>query len=57
MLKKLGPILTSPLVTHIPHSSTEVPSNIRDQFVLNDDELDLEIKKITDHQTKEIFTM
>jgi len=48
--------LSSLLVTHIPHSSLEVPPNIRDQFVLNDDELDLEIKKITDHQTKEIFT-
>ena len=55
LLKKLGPMLTSLLVTHIPHSSTEVPLDIRDQFILNDDELDLEIK-ITDHQTKEIFT-
>ena len=41
-------MLTSPLVTHIPHSSIEVPLDIRDQFVLNDDELDLEIKKITE---------
>jgi N-formylglutamate amidohydrolase len=43
------------LILHIPHSSTYIPDNIRDQFCLSDNELNNEILKMTDHYTEELF--
>lgn len=44
-----------PIILHIPHSSTTIPPEIRDQFSVFDHELDDEIRLMTDHYTDEIF--
>jgi len=50
-------LLTLPpwIVLHIPHNSTLIPANVRDQFTLSDAELNDEIKKMTDHHTQDLF--
>ena len=50
-------LLTLPpwVVLHIPHNSTLIPANVRDQFTLSDAELNDEIKKMTDHHTQDLF--
>ena len=45
----------TPLVLHIPHSSTFIPPEIRAQFVLTAEELNDEIRLMTDHYTDELF--
>jgi len=42
-------------VLHVPHSSTVIPAEIRDQFLLSDVELEAEIQAMTDHRTDELF--
>ncbi len=44
------------VVLHIPHDSTEVPADVRSQFLLSDTELDIEIARMTDHFTHALFT-
>ena len=44
-----------PLIANIPHSSTHVPQSIRQTFVLNDHELDVELLKMTDRYVDELF--
>jgi N-formylglutamate deformylase len=44
-------------IIHIPHSSKEIPLNIREQFILNDKYLNLELIKMTDYKTDEIFNI
>jgi N-formylglutamate deformylase len=43
------------VVLHVPHDSTAVPAGVRSQFVLDDAELVLELVRMTDHRTLEIF--
>jgi len=43
------------VVLHIPHDSTVIPDSVRDQFVLSDDELQLELQRMTDHHTLALF--
>jgi len=43
------------VVLHIPHDSKIIPDSVRDQFLLGDDELDLELSRITDHHTFDLF--
>lgn len=43
------------VILHIPHASTEIPSELRDQFILSDIELSLELDRLTDHYTDELF--
>jgi N-formylglutamate deformylase len=43
------------VVLHIPHASTHIPPEIRDQFLLSDAELEAEIQAMTDHRTDELF--
>lgn len=44
-----------PIVLHIPHASTFVPEDVRDQFLISRTALEEEIKRLTDHATDRIF--
>jgi N-formylglutamate amidohydrolase len=44
-------------VIHVPHASREIPAQYRDQFKLNDRELEMEIIRMTDSFTDELFAM
>jgi hypothetical protein len=39
------------LLLHIPHASTEIPGEIREQFIIDDAELSSELNLMTDHFT------
>ena len=43
------------VIFHIPHDSTVIPSEVRDQFVLNEKDLSREIIKMTDHHTYDLI--
>jgi len=43
------------VVSHIPHSSLTIPENVREQFLLTDEELWRELSLMTDHFTDELF--
>jgi len=43
------------VVLHIPHDSSFIPAHVRSQFLLSDSELRLELQRMTDHFTHEIF--
>ena len=47
---------TPHVIVHVPHASTKIPSDLRNQFLLNDTELSLELDRLTDHYTDELFT-
>lgn len=40
---------------HVPHDSKLVPSEVRTQITLTDDELNEELIKMTDHLTQQLF--
>jgi len=44
-------------VIHVPHAATRVPSEVREQFVLTDEQLADEIRLMTDHLTDDLFAM
>jgi N-formylglutamate amidohydrolase len=44
----------TPLIIHVPHSSTVIPDDVRAELLLDDHELDLELKKMTDWETDDI---
>jgi hypothetical protein len=41
-------------VVHIPHSSTVIPADARAKLLLSDQELALELLRMTDHLTDEL---
>src|SRR5262245_46762433 len=44
-------------VLHLPHAATSIPSDVREQFIVNDEELTEEVRLMTDHLTDELFAM
>ena len=47
--------MSSSIALHLPHASTLIPENLRDDFLLSDQELQAELNRITDHATDRIF--
>lgn len=43
------------LILNIPHDSTFIPSEVRDKIVLNDEALGVELLRMTDHHTSQLF--
>ena len=43
------------MILHLPHTSTLIPKNFRQDFLLSDQELQEELNRITDHATDAIF--
>ncbi|MDM0113941.1 N-formylglutamate amidohydrolase [Variovorax sp. J22R133] len=43
------------VVLHVPHDSTDVPHAVREQFLLNDEQLAIELNRMTDHRTRALF--
>jgi len=48
--------VTIPLIANIPHSSIFIPPEIRSSFLLNNDDLQKELLRMTDRYTDEIFS-
>jgi hypothetical protein len=44
-------------LVHVPHASTISPQDVRDQFVLTDDQIAHEIRLMTDRLTDELFAV
>ena len=44
-----------PIVLHIPHASRDIPPDVRGSFVVDDDQLELNLLRMTDHFTDELF--
>ena len=42
-------------IFHIPHSSRVIPEWVRPQIILSDAELDIQLNRMTDHATLELF--
>jgi len=43
------------VIFHVPHDSTVIPTGLREQFLLDDKELSLELIKMTDHHTYDLI--
>ena len=43
------------MILHLPHASTFIPEDLRQDFLLSDQELQEELNRITDHATDQIF--
>ena len=43
------------MILHLPHASTLIPEDLRNDFLLSDQELQEELNRITDHATDQIF--
>ena len=43
------------MILHLPHASTFIPEDLRQDFLLSDQELLAELIRITDHATDVIF--
>jgi N-formylglutamate amidohydrolase len=43
------------VIFHLPHDSTLIPAEVRAQFLLTDEELQLELCRMTDHLTHALF--
>jgi N-formylglutamate deformylase len=50
------PRLRTPVIAHIPHASTVVPPSVRQQIVLDDEELHREIVRLTDWHVDRLFS-
>ena len=45
------------MIIHVPHASTLIPAETRDQFILTDSELQMELDRLTDHFTDQLFAI
>jgi len=45
----------SPVVLHIPHSSKVIPAEHKSDFLISDNQIELELLRMTDHYTNELF--
>lgn len=43
------------VIFHVPHDSTDIPADVRNQFTLDDQELKSEILNMTDHFSARLF--
>ena len=43
------------VVLHVPHDSTHIPADVRNQFSLDDAQLEHELLAMTDHKTLDLF--
>ena len=46
----------SSIVLHLPHSSKVIPAELRSDFLISDDRIELELLRMTDHYTEELFS-
>ncbi len=53
ILGSTGPAI--PVVGHVPHSSTAIPGDVRHELLLDDDELQRELVRLTDWHTDDLF--
>ena len=44
------------IIFHVPHDSTLIPREYRSKFLLTDEELSQELRLLTDHHTRDLFT-
>ncbi len=49
--------ITPWIILHIPHASRTIPQEILPDLQISDDALDLELNKLTDHYTDELFAI
>jgi N-formylglutamate deformylase len=47
----------SHIVLHIPHSSRHIPEDVKADFVIDGDDLEAELNRVTDHATDELFEL
>jgi len=50
-------VIVPGVIMHIPHSSAEVPADVRAQFLLEDDDLARELRLMTDWHTDKLFAL
>jgi N-formylglutamate deformylase len=44
------------VILHIPHSSNAIPAEHKSDFLISDDQIELELLRMTDHYTDELFS-
>ena len=49
--------LTSEVIIHIPHASCLIPKEVRNQIVLSDSDPEVELIRMTDRFTDELFSI
>ena len=53
----IGDGASASTIIHIPHASRYIPADVRGLICLDDESLDAELNRLTDHYTDELFTI